>query len=337
MVTSREVAQAAGVSQSTVSYVMSGRRPISGETLRRVEEAMERLGYRPNSRARALAAKRSHVIGLMIPLSPRIEAASLMRFIQVIASESRRKGHDILLVTDDEGASGIERVVGEQICDGLILMQVETDDPRIPVVRELEVPAIVIGVPGDAEAITCIDADYREAGRMSIDFLADRGHDRVTFIDWPEGLRERKVNFVDRFDAGVEAAAERRGVRVLKEPGGADRDVIGRAVTRGLEQGAERPAFLVPDSGVQAMVQESLLIAGRRPGVDVSVLGTGEDGPQQIVPLTTIDFVPPVVSTRAVDLLIGELDGNRPLDGAVHLVQPVITERASTLPLRPEE
>src|SRR5690606_9230547 len=120
---------------------------------------------------------------------------------------------------------------------------------------------------------------------------------------------------------------------VLKEPGGVDRDVIGRAVTRGLEQGAERPAFLVPDSGVQAMVQESLLIAGRRPGVDVSVLGTGEDGPQQIVPLTTIDFVPPVVSTRAVDLLIGELDGNRPLDGAVHLVQPVITERASTLPL----
>lgn len=336
MVTSREVAEAAGVSQSTVSYVMSGRRPISGETLRRVEDAMARLGYRPNSRARALAAKRSHVIGLMIPLSPRIEAASLMRFIQVIASESRRKGHDILLVTDDEGASGIERVVGEQICDGLILMQVETDDPRIPVVRELNVPVVVIGVPGDTDAITCIDADYQAAGELSVDFLADRGHDSVTFIDWPPGLRERKVNFLERFDAGIHAAAQRRGVLIRRESGGSDREVIGRAVSRGLERGGSTPAFLVPDSGVQAMVQESLLIAGRRPGFDVSVLGTGEDGPQQIAPLTTIDFVPPVVSARAVELLIRDLDGEHPLDGEVHLVAPQITERLSVIPVAVE-
>ncbi|WP_022883386.1 LacI family DNA-binding transcriptional regulator [Glaciibacter superstes] len=330
MVTSRDVAREAGVSQSTVSYVMSGKRPLSDDTLRRVDEAMTRLGYQPNSRARALAAKRSHVVGLMIPLSPRIEAASLMRFIQVIASEARGHGHDILLVTEDEGASGMQRVIGEQICDGLILMQVETDDERIPVVRDLKVPVVVIGVPGDAESITCVDADYRSAAELAVDFLAARGHRQVTFVDWPSGLRQRDVNFIERFDAGVAAAAQRSGIEVLQVEGGAHRETIGRAVRSGLEA-SNYPAFLVPDSGVQAMLQESLMLEGRRPGLDVSLIGSGEDAPQQIVPLTTIDFVPNVVSARAVELLVAGLDGRRELDGQVHLEVPTITERESTI------
>ena len=69
MVTSRDVARLAGVPQSTVSYVMSGRRSISPETRRRVEEAIETLGFQPNAGARALASQRSQVIGLVVPFA----------------------------------------------------------------------------------------------------------------------------------------------------------------------------------------------------------------------------------------------------------------------------
>ena len=65
--TSKDVARIAGVSQSTVSYVMSGKRPISERTRQRVLAAMEQLTYEPNAGARALASQRTRVIGLVVP------------------------------------------------------------------------------------------------------------------------------------------------------------------------------------------------------------------------------------------------------------------------------
>ncbi|CAM5232556.1 HTH-type transcriptional repressor PurR [Streptomyces tendae] len=67
MVTLAEVAQRAGVSASTVSYVLSGKRSISTTTRQRVEESIRKLGYHPNAGARALASSRSNIIALMIP------------------------------------------------------------------------------------------------------------------------------------------------------------------------------------------------------------------------------------------------------------------------------
>src|SRR5690606_40496926 len=68
MVTLAEVAQHAGVSASTVSYVLSGKRSISVNTRQRVERSIHELGYHPNAGARALASSRSNIIALMIPL-----------------------------------------------------------------------------------------------------------------------------------------------------------------------------------------------------------------------------------------------------------------------------
>ena len=68
MVTLAEVAQHAGVSASTVSYVLSGKRSISAGTRQRVEQSIQELGYHPNAGARALASSRSNIIALMVPL-----------------------------------------------------------------------------------------------------------------------------------------------------------------------------------------------------------------------------------------------------------------------------
>ena len=112
MPTSKDVAQAAGVAQSTVSYVLSGKRPISEKTRKKVEDAIEHLTYQPNAGARALASRRTRVIGLVIPFIPELHMASIMEFVSVIANTARRYDHDILLVTEDEGAAGLRRVVG---------------------------------------------------------------------------------------------------------------------------------------------------------------------------------------------------------------------------------
>ena len=75
MPTSKDVAEAAGVAQSTVSYVLSGKRPISEKTRKKVEAAIEQLTYQPNAGARALASRKTRVIGLVIPFIPELHMA----------------------------------------------------------------------------------------------------------------------------------------------------------------------------------------------------------------------------------------------------------------------
>ena len=78
-VTMRDVAKEAGVTSAAVSYALSGKRPISEETRRRVEQAIERLGYTPNMAARTLGSARqdSRLIGVVVP--QRLEADSCFR------------------------------------------------------------------------------------------------------------------------------------------------------------------------------------------------------------------------------------------------------------------
>src|SRR3954467_8132034 len=115
--TSKDVARVAGVSQSTVSYVMSGKRPISARTRQRVLAAIEELTYEPNAGARALASQRTRVIGLVIPFGSGSDTANLLPFIETIAGAARANDHEVLLVTADEGSAGLRRIAGRSLCD----------------------------------------------------------------------------------------------------------------------------------------------------------------------------------------------------------------------------
>src|SRR5829696_5918438 len=160
MPTSRDVARVAGVSQSTVSYVMSGKRPISAAVRKRVEDAIEQLTYQPNAGARALAGQRTHVIALVVPFGPSADTSSLLPFIEVITSGVREHDYDLLLVTADEGPAALSRLEGRSLCDAIVLMEIEDRDARIGVAAALRVPVVLIGVPEDPQGLPCVDVDF---------------------------------------------------------------------------------------------------------------------------------------------------------------------------------
>jgi len=171
--TSKDVARLAGVSQSTVSYVMSGTRPISDATRKRVLDAIEALTYQPNAGARALASQRTRVIGLMVvpvhgPGLDGVPDAGALPFIETIASTAREHDHDVLLVTADEGSAGLRRLAGRSLCDAIVLMDIEAKDERVPVAASLPVPVILIGVPEDpATGSACVGLGGYLAARDS--------------------------------------------------------------------------------------------------------------------------------------------------------------------------
>lgn len=205
--TSQDVARLAGVSQSTVSYVLTGSRPISAATRARVEDAIAKLGYQPNSGARTLRSRRSGVIGLMFP-HPREGRREPSEFLEAISREARRSGYDILLVTADEGAAGIDRVARTGVCEALIVMELDRHDERVAAVRASGLPYVLIGLPEAAEQIAAVDLDFVGLGRMVVRRARAEGCARLLL----HGGMTRRLhrNEVSRFLEGVEEEAAAR-------------------------------------------------------------------------------------------------------------------------------
>jgi len=339
VVTSRDVARLAGVSQSTVSYVMSGRRSISPETRRRVEAAIEELAFQPNAGARALKSQRTQVIGLVVPFVEGVDTAGVLPFIETIANCARDEEYDVLLVTRDEGSAGLTRLAARSLCDAIVLMDIEARDARIPVAAGLAVPVILIGLPADPAGLPCVDLDFEVAGRMAVDDLAAGGHTRVALIGHPPEQTARDLNFIRRFQGTAEAAAAAHGMAYevveLSERGRAGATAAVDRALAGGRAGGERLGILVPSTEIVQPVLHALAERGVRPGRDVSVTGLLTDVLAETLqpPVTNVSLEPRDVSRRAMQALFRLLDRDHPRAAApVELVTPRLTRRNTTLP-----
>ena len=218
MVKLSEVARHADVSPSTVSYVLSGKRSISAPTRQRVLDSMAALGYRPHPGTQGLASRRPGVIALVMPLRPGVYVPVLMQIATAVVTTARGYGHDVLLLTQEEDVTGLKRVAGSSLVDAVILMDVETRDERLPVLRTLRLPAVLIGFPAEPAGLTCIDLDFEAAGKASAEHLAAAGCRDVALIGAPPEVYRRSTGFAQRTQAGFERAARAHGLRAATWP-----------------------------------------------------------------------------------------------------------------------
>lgn len=334
MPTSRDVARLAGVSQSTVSYVMSGKRPISEAVRKRVEDAIAQLTYQPNAGARALASQQTHVIGLVVPFGPSADTTGLLPFIETITSGARERDYDVLLVTADEGPSALTRLEGRSLCDAIVLMEIEARDPRIPVASGLRVPVILIGVPDDPAGLPCVDVDFAAAARAAVTEHVRDGCHRIVVLGHPAEVIDRDINYARRFIASATATAAELGVPcsvvapVEPTPAGAE-----AAVAEALADGREGLGVVVAGSSAVQPVLTALERGGCVLGRDVAVIGMCTDaaavGAQP--PVSNVSLEPRDVSRRALQTLFRRLDPERAGEPAeVELVAPRLTHRATT-------
>lgn len=211
MVTIADVARAAGVSISTVSYVMSGKRTISRETRDRVAQAISELEYSPHASARSLASRSTNVIGLQAPLRSGVDVHVVMQIVGGIVTEARSLQYDILLLTSDDSA-GLSHAARASMVDALLVMDVESDDPRIRTLEGLEVPSVLIGLPAGADGLVCVDFDFEAAGRLAAERLAELGHRRVALFGAPAEVLDRHTSYADRLVRGFLTACDELGL-----------------------------------------------------------------------------------------------------------------------------
>lgn len=338
MVTLADVARHAGVSASTVSYVLSGKRSISAPTRERIQDSIDALGYRPHAGARALASSRTGILALMMPLRTGLYVPVMMEIAMAVTTTARSHGYDVLLLTGEEGPEAVRRVEGSAIADAMIVMDVELDDPRLPCLQEAERPSVLIGLPAasadacSSTGLDCVDLDFEAAGARCVEHLAGLGHSGIAVLGEPPAVYARGTGFAARTLTGLQAAADAHGVGLLHRPVEGTYAAVAAAVTRVFEERPGTTALVVQNEAAVEPLLALLRHQGRAVPEDVSVAAICPDqvAVHASVPLTAVSVPAQEMGRLAVERLVARLGGEAAR--GTELIPPRLTERASTGP-----
>ncbi|MEV4179341.1 substrate-binding domain-containing protein [Nonomuraea sp. NPDC049709] len=203
----RRVADLAGVSATTVSHTLNGRRPVAEETRRRVLQAIEELGYRPNVLARGLRTSRSQTIGLIIPDITNPFYPALARGLQDVLGPA---GYD-QIISNTDGVRRVERAAIEQMIarqvDGLAFAVFHTHAEDLLPVIEAGIPVVRLGGRLVQRGVDLVHSDDEGGAAEATRHLLGRGYRRIAFVCGPaaEGPAAERV-------AGYRAALADAGV-----------------------------------------------------------------------------------------------------------------------------
>ncbi|MGL3149500.1 LacI family DNA-binding transcriptional regulator [Microbacterium sp. A82] len=325
MTSIHDVAKAAGVSISTVSYALSGKRPVSADTRRRIEEAVEKFGYQANAGARMLAGSRTQIFALTEPFRADTHAPTHMAFVLGTSIAARQVGYDILLLTDVEASAGMQRVASSGLVDGIIVLDVAPDDDRVALARSIDIPTVFIGIPDEHEGLVCVDFDFEGAVRLAVDRLTTAGHQRIGMLGHPEHAYEVS-NFPPRARDAFLGNPDTQGPEALFVP---IETTVHAALDKLLSAGVTG-IILQTTQEAHAAVTQQLAERGLRVPEDISLISVGAtfDMDSFATPLDAIPLVPQPSCDRAVKLIMQLLEDPH-LPAGIHLIDPTYTERGS--------
>ncbi|SFE10628.1 transcriptional regulator, LacI family [Actinacidiphila alni] len=329
-----DIAEAAGVSKGAVSYALNGKAGVSEQTRARILEIAGRMGWHPSSAARALSNSRSGAIGLVVDRPAWVLGIEpfFMQLISGVEAGLASGGTALLLqVTEDAGAeeAAYRRWWGERRVDGVLLVDLREDDPRLGLLRELELPGVVVGHATGVPGIPSVWLNDAEAVRETLAYLAAMGHRRIARVAGPARFvhtRERGA----AFDAAAAELGLTGGVScVHTDYSGED----GARATRRLLSDAERPTAIVYDNDVMAVAALSVTQEmGIRVPAELSLVAWDDSELCRLVhpALTAVSRRVPEYGERAAEALLALIDGQ---DVADQLLEaPALVPRGSTAP-----
>ncbi|MDQ0255000.1 LacI family transcriptional regulator [Evansella vedderi] len=203
-ITIYDVAREAGVSMATVSRVVNGNPNVKPTTRKRVLEAIERLGYRPNAVARGLASKRTTTVGVIIPDISSIFFAELARGIEDIATMYK---YNIILCNSDQNKDKEIHLINtllEKQVDGIVFMGGEITNEHVETFKKSPVPIVLSATIDPKKEFPSVNIDYEQAAYDAIKSFIDRGHKKIAMLS---GTLEDPINGYLKF-AGYKRALE---------------------------------------------------------------------------------------------------------------------------------
>ena len=188
--TLRDVAAAAGVHPATASRALNPgtRLLVSEETARRVTEAAERLGYRPNPVARSLRTRRSHTVGVLIPDLNNPLFPPIVRGL-----EDRLAEHGyVALIGNTDGDAVRERMVFDQMrarhVDGFVMATATLHSDILNEATEADLPVVLMNRTAEGYPFSSVSVDNEQGVRAAVAHLTSLGHTRIGHIAGPQDI-----------------------------------------------------------------------------------------------------------------------------------------------------
>jgi len=332
MVSIADVAARAGVSPTTVSHTLSGKRTVSASVRERVESAMRELGYVPSRTAQNLAMGRTRVLGLVVPDISNGFFAELAKGVEEAAIQ--RRYNVILCTTGFDHARELLylQMIRSRAVDGVVYA---SGSP--PSVSELtdalgDLPLVLVDEDVPGASATGFVSDNALGGRLAAEYLLSLGHRGALVLAGGDDLESSRL----RVEGFCTAWRDVRGTAPEVVRGGFTEDGGRTAVEPYLDRmrdGSVTAVFAAND--VMALgVLDALHDAGLDCPRDVSVLGFDDIGPARHARprLTTVRQDVAGLGSAAATALVAALEGERELDLQRHILPVELIVRESTAP-----
>ena len=312
----KDVAREAGVSTTTVSYVLNEitTQTISGETAQRVRDAANKLGYVPNLNARSLTSRRTNLIGIVIPQTePGREFMFDNPFYGALLSSleynARKSGYHLLLTGPGIGHSYIS-IARNRGVDGIVIVG-SYPTSSLDELHQLSIPVVLVDTYVKDEAFHTIGIDDREGGRMAVRYLLSQGHRRIAFVSGDvqeHGVMQKR--FLGYQDAMKEAGLPLTpGLVHAGDVSFHHGLMAAREICRDHQ---EVTAIFAAADILGAGVIKGLRRAGKKVPEDMSVMGFDDLDLAQICDpsLTTIHQDIAAKGAAAIQMILGALSGD---------------------------
>jgi len=310
-----EIAAHAGVSIGAVSYALNGRPGVSAETRRRIIDIANEIGWRPSVAARSLSGSRAHSVGLVIarPADTLGVEPFFMRFIAGLERElSVRRTALLLQVVEDHRAAvdAMRLSWAERRIDGTVVTDLWTDDSRIAVIEELQMPAVLAGRPRADTRLPAVWTDDAAAVVATVDYLVALGHRRIARVAGLPALDHTQVR--------IAAFREAMLGHGLGEPQVIKTDYTweeGARATRTLLSRRERPTAIMFDNDVMAVAAVNVADEmGIAVPTELSIVA-GDDSQLCVLvrpALTALAWDIPAYGAHTARVLLDMIDGRCP-------------------------
>lgn len=276
--TQADVASVAGVSQSTVSFVLNGSAPsgvrISEETRNRVLEAIRITGYSANPLAQRLAGGRNQILGVFTyeKTFPRGDRDFYGAFLHGIEHAAEQLGVDMLLFTSARVVDGRRRLSRDGwqrlgIADGCLLLGQQEDQSELQHLLDTNYPFVFVGrrVSEGRRALPYVGADYISATARQVERLVALGHTRIGYVG-PQGNDQPTLDRVAGYQQAMRS--HRLPLRFIDvhDVSSAAEDVVERHITATLIAPEHYPEELADEltaRGLSVPEEISMLLLGQ--------------------------------------------------------------------------
>ncbi len=334
-ITIRDVAAYAGVSVTTVSYVINNNPLTKPATRQRVRDAIRELGYHPNTVARNLKTNETRMIGYAwhVAEDPIRRNPLLDLFLYELAQAAEANGYHILTFThpSDKGNKPYEDLINTNRVDGFVLSDVTYGDTRVKHLLERQVPFATYGKANGETSFPYVDVDGKRGIQLAIEHLISKGHERIGFISWPEGSRIGDIRTQGYLETMQAANLPIRDNWIAHSPN----------TMQSASQAAEliistkpRPTAIACANDVMAFGAKRYIESlGLEIGTDVSLTGYDDTPVAELIDMTSVAQPIALVANKVVDLLLAEINHQRPTDHHI-VLEPSLVIRESSARIR---